>query len=805
MLNQTNYNGFWEKDPKCGEPNIGLFVCDRSAYEFVPFDPERSNPGNDNLSQMRRPKTTRAIQLGFHDCLKYKEGTTDGAVDGCDGCLNWDGVGFEFKETWFNGNPNDESTVNHFTRSYPISHETTNNGLEGTARALEKIYTNLTWPTSAPSVNVSLKDSGKSRADLWAFAAQVSLEMEIVRANYACDADVERQQTGIHEGRDKCDIKLHRPIKFKYGRKDCIPEPGQPTPYITSKQEKHDNPWGHGDHVISNLYHDFGLTAEESIALLAAHGVQSRVHNKLLATKYAWVGTPYLSNTFFRRWAAKPVYGFDTGVDGFINMNIVLAGDKRGRPVDNYGYRLSCTGMWNITDGTGDDGPCYFKRQQNLIKNPVHRASSSRSRERYGPKYATDGIISDYDWHWFSSQTQDNPWIELRLVSTTMVSSVAITMPVKYGGSEFKNVQIRAGMEKIETDPKEVLNINTLCGIFEGPGGQLTTHMIECSEPIQADFVIIQIMGENAYLNINEITVNNKSATEVFLQEKTDDEYLRPMCFDTRRKANNPNLDGEITKIPQEYVDENGEQIGGNNWWSIDAPADCCDNATYVDIPGIDHYKIQVGGCKQVLYPGKDTFNFMSIFEMSMYMNFTVNKNNRPLGCRGLEPLTLADNKIEFSMIGEEDIQCDKNMKNDFSSNEKAYSQIIEEFAEDHDGWAVHFLDGWDKMIQNGYGSGQLVDGPQSTWLGYDSWTKGNVLCFSIRGYSFHVIAVNTDTDDFEEYIVKNSPAIVTNNTAENPTVISSALQTFKEECENKSGMGGNRNYNRCPADLLDL
>ena len=72
-----------------------------------------------------------------------------------------------------------------------------------------------------------------------------------------------------------------------------------------------------------------------------------------------------------------------------------------------------------------------------------------------------------------------------------------------------------------------------------------------------------------------------------------------------------------------------------------------------------------------------------------------------------------------------EDIECDKNMKKDFSSTDKAYSQIIEEFAEDHDGWAVHFLDGWDKMVQNGYGSGQLVDGPQSTWLGYDSWTKG--------------------------------------------------------------------------------
>ena len=71
------------------------------------------------------------------------------------------------------------------------------------------------------------------------------------------------------------------------------------------------------------------MSAEESIALMAAHGVQSRVHNKLLATKYAWIGTPYLSNTYFRRWSEKPMYGsLDTGVDGFENLNAVITGDK---------------------------------------------------------------------------------------------------------------------------------------------------------------------------------------------------------------------------------------------------------------------------------------------------------------------------------------------------------------------------------------------------------------------------------------------------------------------------------------------
>ena len=67
------------------------------------------------------------------------------------------------------------------------------------------------------------------------------------------------------------------------------------------------------------------------------------------------------------------------------------------------------------------------------------------------------------------------------------------------------------------------------------------------------------------------------------------------------------------------------------------------------------------------------------------------------------------------------------------------------------------------------------------------------------------LIAVNADTDDFEEYIMRNSPAVVTNNAAENPTIISSDVDTFKAECDMKSGMTWNANKNRCPAGLLDL
>ena len=172
MLNPDNYKGYHFFNQRCISGTTGLFVCDGSVYDMVPFVPEKEIQDNVVNCNIRCPKTSRVIQLAFHDCIKYTDGAADDAIDGCDGCLNFGGVGFEFKETWFVGNEDRPPLVNHFTKSYPIQHKTTNNGLEGSVRALEMIYTDPSWPSSARSLNVSLKESGKSRADLWAFAGK---------------------------------------------------------------------------------------------------------------------------------------------------------------------------------------------------------------------------------------------------------------------------------------------------------------------------------------------------------------------------------------------------------------------------------------------------------------------------------------------------------------------------------------------------------------------------------------------------------------------------------------------------------
>ena len=89
-----------------------------------------------------------------------------------------------------------------------------------------------------PSLEISLKQSGKSRSDLWQLAGLVALEQALERANRACDLDFHaRQQVTLLEGRDKCEFKLTKPLKFLTGRADCISDDPEGRGYVTTKPE----------------------------------------------------------------------------------------------------------------------------------------------------------------------------------------------------------------------------------------------------------------------------------------------------------------------------------------------------------------------------------------------------------------------------------------------------------------------------------------------------------------------------------------------------------------------------------------
>ena len=84
----------------------------------------------------------KLLRLAFHDCVKYKDGS-----GGCDGCLNWKGVG-----TFFEDKPGDQL--------YEDVTIGDNNGLRPTVEVMEAVYTDRNFPANAPVLPTSLKDSG---------------------------------------------------------------------------------------------------------------------------------------------------------------------------------------------------------------------------------------------------------------------------------------------------------------------------------------------------------------------------------------------------------------------------------------------------------------------------------------------------------------------------------------------------------------------------------------------------------------------------------------------------------------------
>ena len=112
-------------------------------------------------------------------------------------------------------------------------------------------FIQVDWPWQEAGLSASLQQLGKSRADLWQLAGLIALERSLERANRACDLDYHaRQQVRIStckniclsqvtllEGREACEIKLTKPLKFYSGRADCIPDPAGQHDYQASKEE----------------------------------------------------------------------------------------------------------------------------------------------------------------------------------------------------------------------------------------------------------------------------------------------------------------------------------------------------------------------------------------------------------------------------------------------------------------------------------------------------------------------------------------------------------------------------------------
>ena len=180
---------------------------------------------------------------------------------------------------------------------------TDNNGLSWPLIQLEKIYKDPTYPTGAPSLGQSLYNTGKSRADLWAFAAIVAVEYGIQTTNIACDNMQDERilkPSCIHDSGADCKVSPSRNFKFQFGRSDCTVH--HPTRhYIARKDEVHPNPVANGE-VTINFFRDyFEFSGRETAAIMGAHTF-GKLHNHISIFKYEWTsrGINLFNNDYYR-------------------------------------------------------------------------------------------------------------------------------------------------------------------------------------------------------------------------------------------------------------------------------------------------------------------------------------------------------------------------------------------------------------------------------------------------------------------------------------------------------------------------
>jgi len=364
---------------------------------------------------MQAPTTRKLLQLAFHDCLKNIDANGN-HFGGCDGCLNWEGMDFL-----------NEIPVGHMSeakpgwvsyRAQPIKYKTDNNKLSTTAMALEKIYTDPSWPPGTPKLASSLRSTGKSRADLWQLAANTALEIEMARANWGCTHPATYQQFVVAlEGKEKCLWKLQEPVPFQYGRADCVRDMTKATtdyPYEATNKESHSNPFGQGDWVLKDLKRDFDMPARQSIALMAVHGLPPTKHNKQLQFQYRWAGNPFISNNYFRTLASKPQYNLGNGLDLGQPLKQSragpLLGDALGRPLRREIQGDFCLpsmrNWWNTSNP--DSGPWFFR--------PMMINGQTDLEEEFQPRVGCFGY--NYTTQVYDKKT--NGWTEEGCLNATI-------------------------------------------------------------------------------------------------------------------------------------------------------------------------------------------------------------------------------------------------------------------------------------------------------------------------------------------------------------------------------------------------
>ena len=322
-----------------------FFLVTLAAGAYVPGTPGRPWSKDELLTVrskllflFKNNYAPKALRLSFHDCVLYEDET-----GGCDGCLNWEGVDERLYDAKYVKNNTNIDSGN-------------NNGLGNLVRELEDIYNIADYPRYAPKLKESLKDSGKSRADLWSYAAIVAVEWGIEANNLACedwnDSRVPNSHCVHEPGTDECFVRPSKAIQFQYGRADCTDFDTE-FPYKALKKEHHPNPVGDGKSTIEYFKKDFGFTGRETAAIFGAHTFgKPSIKNSLIPYTWTSGAINMINNDYYKN---------------IVGLNRWFIDDKECQHVgDAFGNKPKTRWLTHSRKMTERGGPVFWIHQNHV-------------------------------------------------------------------------------------------------------------------------------------------------------------------------------------------------------------------------------------------------------------------------------------------------------------------------------------------------------------------------------------------------------------------------------------------------------
>ena len=286
-----------------------------------------------------KPSIGKLVRLTFHDCINEVSGA------GCNGCLNFEGMGnFYWPQCAKQG---DCKSKYNSTRPANGPFKTDNNNLLWMAQVLEKVYHDTSLGLAQ-----SLYESGKSRADLWAFAGLVAIQKATENHNQGCRSEGPFPcKNQINEESPRCDFELPEPT-FKTGRSDCVSSctGDNAYPFCTTNEEIHPNPNGNGSETVEFFKDNFGFNPKQAAALMGAHTLGHANEANSMFRHYPWTrqGQHHLNNMYFVNIVNSTGYRHRSPAE-------VLK--SKGQKMSRCGLNIS----FYIGDEYGDPSPLGYK------------------------------------------------------------------------------------------------------------------------------------------------------------------------------------------------------------------------------------------------------------------------------------------------------------------------------------------------------------------------------------------------------------------------------------------------------------